>query len=193
MRRIQQSLAALICSIMMAVSASSCAVHFQGAGQSGRDTRLISETSRQAHEQAALGKYRSALEIYSSAYDKYHLRGMRQGYARMGEQIILAADTAYQKKDFAEAGSIYRSLFESGITTRDFAQSLSFEDDYLNRQIKACSKALMEIGLMKYREERLDEAIAIWKKILAFDLDNKNVRSAIDTATVQLHQLKNLK
>jgi tetratricopeptide (TPR) repeat protein len=194
MRRIQPNLTALICIVIVtAISASSCSVHFWGAGQSSRDTRLVTDTSRQAHEQASLGKYRNALEIYSNAYDRHHLRGLRQGYARMGEQVVLAADAAYQKKDFAEAGSIYRALFESGITTRDFAQSLTFDDDYLDKQIKACSKTLMEIGLMKYREEKLDEAIAIWKKILAFDLDNKNVRSAIDTATVQLQQLKNLK
>ncbi len=195
MRRLQQPLTVPVCFIIMimAISVSSCSIPFRGAGQSGRDMKLITETSRQAHEQAALGKYRNALEIYANAYDKYHLRGMRQGYARMGEQIVLAADTAYQKRDFAEAGSVYRALFESGITTRDFAQSLSFDDDYLTRQIKTCSKTLMEIGLLKYREEKLDEAIAIWKKILAFDLENKNVRSAIDTATVQLQQLKNMK
>ncbi len=192
MRGIPSIPAALIC-MLLAVSASSCAFHFQGGQSSGRDSRLIAETARLAHEQAALGKYRNALEIYSNAYDRNHLRGVRQGYSRMGEQIVIAADAAYQKKDFAEAGSIYRVLFESGITTRDFAQSLSFDDDYLSGQIKACSRALMEIGLMKYREERLDEAIAIWKKILAFDLDNKNARSAIDTATVQLEQLKHLR
>jgi tetratricopeptide (TPR) repeat protein len=193
MRNVNASLAAILC-IVLALPAASCSIHFRGAaGQSGRDSKLITETSKQAQEQAALGKYRRALEIYSDAYDKHHLRGLRQGYARMGEQIVLASDTAYQKKDFAEAGSAYRILFESGITTRDFASSLSFDDEYLSAQIKACSKALMEIGLMKYREEKLDEAISIWKKILAFDIDNKNVKSAIDTATVQLQQLKNLK
>ncbi len=192
MRSVQRPLAALIC-IVLALPVSSCSIHFRGAGQSGRDTRLIADTFRQAQEQVSLGKYRRALEIYSNAYDRHHLRDLRQGYARMGEQVVMAADTAYETKDFAEAGSVYRVLFESGITTRDFARSLSFDDDYLSAQIKACSKALMEIGLMKYREEKLDEAIVIWKKILAFDVDNKNVRSAIDTATVQLQQLKNMK
>jgi tetratricopeptide (TPR) repeat protein len=192
MRNVNASLAVMLC-IALALPAASCSIHFRGAGQPGRDSKLITETSKQAQEQAALGKYRRALEIYSNAYDKHHLRGLRQGYARMGEQIVLASDTAYQKKEFVEAGSAYRILFESGITTRDFASSLSFDDEYLSMQIKACSKALMEIGLLKYREEKLDEAISIWKKILAFDIDNKNVRSAIDTATVQLQQLKNLK
>ncbi len=192
MRTAQSLLAALICVVLASV-VSSCSIHMRGSGQSSRDARLVTETFRQAQEQAALGKYRRALEIYSDAYDRHHLRGLKQGYARLGEQVVIAADAAYQKQDFAEAGGIFRVLFESGITTRDFAQSLTFDDEYLMKHIKACSKALMEIGLMKYREEKLDEAIAIWKKILAFDIDDRSVRSAIDTATVQLQQLKNMK
>ncbi len=192
MRTVQSLLAALIC-VVLASAVSSCSIYLKGSGQPGRDARLVTETFRQAQEQTALGKYRRALEIYSNAYDRHHLKGLKQGYARLGEQIAMAADTAYQKQDFAEAGGIFRVLFESGITTRDFAQSLTFDDDYLMKHIKACSKALMEIGLMKYRQEKLDEAIAIWKKILAFDVDDRSVRSAIDTATVQLQQLKNMK
>ncbi len=192
MRIVQSFFAVLIC-VAMAFTATSCSIHFRGSGQPGRDSKLVTETFRQAQEQAALGKYRRALEIYSNAYDRHHLKGLKQGYARMGEQVVNAADTAYQKNEFAEAGSIFRVLFESGITTRDFAQSLTFDDDYLAKHIKACSKALMDIGLMKYREEKLDEAIAVWKKILAFDLDDRAARSAIDTATVQLQQLKNMK
>ncbi len=193
MRRFGLPIPALICIALAVLPAASCSLHLRGAGAAGRETKFIAEIAKQAQEQVALGKYKRALEIYSHAYDKYHLRGLRQGYARLGEQIMDISDTAYQRKDFAEAGSSYRNLFESGITTRDFAGSLTFDDDYLSRQIKACSKALMEIGLMKYREEKLDEAIAIWKQVLAFDFDNKNVKSAIDTATVQLQQLKNIK
>ncbi len=193
MRRFGFPIPALICIALAALPASSCSLHFKGAGPASRETKLIAETAKQAQEQVALGKYKRALEIYSTVYDKNHLRGLRQGYARLGEQIMNISDTAYQRKDYAEAGSSYRTLYESGITTRDFAGSLTFDDDYLSRQIKACSKALMEIGLMKYREEKLDEAIAIWIQVLAFDLDNKNVKSAIDTATVQLQQLKTIR
>ena len=92
-----------------------------------------------------------------------------------------------------QAGTGYRILFDSGITTRDFAGTLSFNDAYLGGQIKACSRALMESGLMNYREEKLDEAIAIWKKALFFDPDNKNIKNACETATAQLQQLKQLK
>jgi tetratricopeptide (TPR) repeat protein len=111
----------------------------------------------------------------------------------MGEQILFVADAAFRKKEFAEAGTSYNILFESGITTRDFTQTLTFDDSYLEEQINTCSRALMEIGFMKYREEKLEEAITIWKKILVFDNDNKDVNNAINVATTQLQKLKNIK
>ena len=181
----------LIC-IVLAVFSSSCASH-KGAGRADAGANSIINTFRQAQEQVAHGKYKQALEIYSTAYDKYHHPRLRYHYAGAGEQIRNAADAAYQRGAFADAGSAYLVLFESGITTRDFATSLSFNDDYLDGQIKACSKALTEIGLVKYREEKLDEAISSWQKVLAFDPLNKGVMKAIDTATRQLQHLKNFK
>ncbi len=151
------------------------------------------ETAKQAQEQFALGRYKNALDIYSSAYDKHHDADLRRGYARLGEQTKAAADVLFQAGNFGEAGIIYRNLFDSDITTRDFARELSFNDVDLIKKMEACSKSLMEIGLMRYREEKLEEAIAVWRKVLVFDAENKNVRNAIDTATLQLQQLKTLR
>ena len=161
--------------------------------KAGQEHKYIDDPTKQAQASIALGEYKKALDLYSNAYDRYHYPELRSSYARTAEQVRNLADIAYQKKDFSEAGSIYNTLFESGITTRDFAQSLSFNDDYLNGQIILCSKALLENGLMKYREEKLDEAIVIWKKALVFDPENTGVKNAIETATQQLHKLKTLK
>jgi len=155
--------------------------------------KVIDDTAKQAQASIAQGEYTKALELYSNAYDKYHYPEMSSSYARTGERIRNAADTAYQKKDFAEAGSIYNTLFESGITTRDFAQSLSFDDDYLDGRIKACSKALLEAGLTTYREGKMEDAIAVWKKALVFDHDNKEIKNMIETASTQVQNLKNIK
>jgi tetratricopeptide (TPR) repeat protein len=178
--------------IAFVILLTSCSYLTRG-GLGDREARITSETSKQAQEQFALGRYKKALEIYSAAYDKYHDAGLRRGYARLGEQTKSAADTWFQTGNFGDAGSAYRNLFESGITTRDFSQALSFNDDELIRKIKACSDSLMELGLMRYREQKLEEAISVWKKALAFDTNNRNVRNAIDTATVQLQQLKTLR
>ena len=186
------SLLVAFCFVALAVAA--CSSHSRGPGAgTSPEARFITETAKQAQAQFALGRFKRALEIYSNAVDKYHHPELRRGYARLGEQIRSAADAAYQTGAVAEAGIDYSILFESGITTRDFAGTLSFNDDYLSSHIKACSRDLMESGLMKYREEKLDEAIAIWKKALVFDPGNKNVKSAFETATAQLQELKRIK
>jgi tetratricopeptide (TPR) repeat protein len=178
--------------IAIVVFLSSCS-YLSQVGRGEQEARIVTETSKQAQAQFALGRYKKAFEIYSAAYDKHHDADLRRGYAKLGEQTKAAADEWFQMGNFGEAGSAYRNLFESGITTRDFSQTLSFDDDYLIKKIKACSESLMELGLMRYREQKLEEAIAVWKKALAFDSNNRNVKNAIDTATVQLQQLKTLR
>ena len=179
------------CFVALAVVA--CSLHSKGP-ETSPETSSIAETLKQAQAQFALGRFKHALELFSNAYDKYHHPpGLRRSYIKMGEEIKSTADSAYQSGEVAKAGIDYNILLESGITTQDFAGSLPFDDNYLDSQIKACSKVLMENGLMKYREERLEEAIAIWKKALFFDPDNRNIKNAFETATAQLQQLKNIK
>jgi len=175
-----------------ALAVASCSLHSKGPGAAS-ESRLIAETAKQAQALVALGRFKHAIELYSNAFDKYHSRELRRSYVKLGERIKMSADTAYQSGEIGEAGVDYSILLESGITKRGFAGTLSFDDDYLNRQIKACSRALMESGLLKYRNEKLDEAIAIWKKALFFDPDNRTIKSAFETATVQLQQLKQIK
>jgi tetratricopeptide (TPR) repeat protein len=177
----------------LVVFTPSCSFIRRVTAPPGQEHKVIDDTAKQAQAKIAAGDYKKALELYSNAYDKYHYSGMRSSYARTTEQIRNAADAAYQKKDFAEAGNIYNTLFESGITTRDFAHSLSFDDDYLSGQINLCSRGLLENGLKKYREEKLDEAIGIWKTALVFDPENTGVKNAIETATQQLQKLNSLK
>lgn len=181
-----------LCACLIVLT-SSCSFFHRITAPAGHEKKLGEDTARQAQAHLALGEYKKALDLYSGVYDKYHYTDMRSGYARTGDQIRKSADAAYQRKDFAEAGSLYNTLFESGITTRDFASSLSFDDAYLNVQMKACSKALLESGLTTYRDGKLEDAISIWKKGLVFDQNNTEIKSAIETATTQLQNLKNIK
>ena len=183
---------AVLCVCLVAL-APSCSLKQRATGPVGQEHTVIEDTARQAQAHIARGNYKKALELFSNAYDKHHSPGMRSGFVRTAEQIRHTADAAYQRKDFGEAGNIYAALSEGGIAARDLAQSLSFNDDYVSTQLNLCSKALMENGLMKYREEKLDEAIAIWKKALLFDPENKGIKKAVETATMQLQNLKNLK
>jgi tetratricopeptide (TPR) repeat protein len=143
--------------VSLAVLGSSCSTLPRISEPATAETQIIAETARQAQEEVALGKHKRALEIYSNAYDKNPQPGLKQVYSRLGEQIKTASDTAYQKGKFVEAGSDYRILLDSGIATRDFAGSLSFDNDYLRRQIEACSKALYGDRAHKIPGGKLDE------------------------------------
>lgn len=137
------------------------------------------------------GEYKKALGLYSTSYSDHP--ELKNEYLNAGIQVRNAADRAFRRGDFAKAGSIYNLLIRARITEQDFSESLTFDRDYLGRQIKACSKTLTEMGLMKYREERLEEAISLWEKVLTFDHDNSSVINAIETANRQMQILKNIK
>jgi tetratricopeptide (TPR) repeat protein len=176
------------------VFAPACSfIHTSTTEPAGNEKKANGVTGRQAQVDIAGGEYKKALEFYSSAYEKQHTPDIRDNYSATGEQIRKTADAAFQRRDFAEAGSIYNTLIESGIVTRDFADSLSFNKDYLNAQKNACSKALLETGLTTYRDGKLEDAISIWKKAQTFDRDNKDIKNAIETASTQLQNLKNIK
>ncbi len=155
-------------------------------------TISITTTVNRARELSDRGEYKTALALYSTAYRKCQDRELIEEYRADGERIREAADRVYDKRDFIRAGTIYHQLLLSGITA-DIPALLTFENAYLKQQINACVKSLTENGLMKYREEKLNEAIDIWKKILAFDPENRTVAKAVQTAIRQRRQLKNIK
>ncbi len=155
--------------------------------------QAIADTVKQAQSQVALGEYKKALALYAAADDKYgHDPDLRHNYVRTGDRIRFAADTAFQQGVFSQAGGIYHILLESGITKRDFQEPLSFDRAYLRNRIGSCSNALMELALVKYREDDLDGASSIWNKVLAFDPGNKEVTKALKTTSKQRKMLKNL-
>jgi tetratricopeptide (TPR) repeat protein len=178
---------------------SSCA-SFQNKPETVRQAQsqknkpqAITETVKQAQSQVALGEYKKALALYAAADDTYgNDAALQHQYVRTGDRIRSAADKAFQRRAFSQAGGIYHILLESGITGRNFQEPLSFDTAYLRNRIGSCSNALMEIGLVKYREDNLDEAFSIWSKVLAFDPGNKAVTKALQTTSKQRKMLKDI-
>ncbi len=137
-------------------------------------------------------EYSKALELYERLYDRCRDEEVRSGYRDTGIRIKKAADRAFQGRNYAKAGRLYGLLAASRITASDFTSALTFDGEYLKKQIMACSKSLTEAGLIRYREERLEEAITIWESVLAFDPENKAIQQAIETATRQRRALKKI-
>jgi outer membrane protein assembly factor BamD (BamD/ComL family) len=62
-----------------------------------------------------------------------------------------------------------------------------------NRTEEDRGARLSQQALDEYRKGNLASAISIWKSILAFDPDNPAVVKAINTATIQLKNLEQIK
>jgi len=149
---------------------------------------------KQAKSYLSSGNYKKALDIYAAAVDRHpDNEVLLDAYTAALESIKEEADKAYQAQDYAKAGELYHALLKSGFRKRPLRGELSFDADYLTMKIGACSKMLIELGIMKYRTGDLQQAIAMWKKVLVFNPSDREARTAIDRATVQLQNLKQMK
>ena len=177
--------------LILIILISSCASIQRTTGE---ESKAVDDAITKAQAHLMRGEYKKALEAYADTYGDHPRNAeVRGNYIRTGEQIKAAADAAFQKKEYAEAGSGFSILLKSAITEKNFARALSFDADYLGQRTKACSKGLLETGLVHYRQGKLDEAISLWKKAITFDPDNKEIKDAINTATVQLQNLKQIR
>ncbi len=156
------------------------------------DVDVADKTSREAHAYISAGLHGKALQTYSEAFHSYPgNRVLRIGYISTGQHIRDLADSSFQSSQFATAGHIYASLYRSAVV-KDIGKAAGLDSDYLLNRIDRCSEVLNERGIAKYREGKLDEAVAIWKRIIGFDPDNTEVRKAINTASVQMKNLQRI-
>jgi tetratricopeptide (TPR) repeat protein len=189
-----------ICSlflIAMAALGSSCAhapQQSQLPQQPPREDVRVSSALNQAKAYLSSGNYKKALEIYAAACDGHpEDEELMDAYTDALESVKAKADKAYEDKNYAKAGELYNTLLKSGFRERHLQGEMSFDDDYLAMRISACSKMLMELGIRKYRTGDLQQAIAIWKKILVFNPSDREAKTSIDRATAQLQNLKQMK
>lgn len=151
-------------------------------------------TLNQAKAYLSSGNYKKALDLYGAAFDRHpDNEDLLETYTEVLESVKEAADKYYEAQDYAKAGELYATLLNCGFTERPLQGELSFDDDYLSMRIGACSKMLIELGIMKYRTGDLQQAIAVWKKILVFNPSDREAKTAIDRATAQLETLKQIK
>ncbi len=145
----------------------------------------------QGRDLVASGDLAGALDLLGKGYQARPESDLLEAYREALSVAKAAADLGYQRKDFTKAGVLYRALLDSVLLDTAGAPR-GLERSGLERQMKECSRILTERGLEKYREENLDEAVAVWKKVLAFDPGNSAVLKAIETASRQRKRLQTI-
>jgi len=140
------------------------------------------------------GEFQRALDLCKGIYQKYPRDpAVRSGYVQTLEVIKISGDQAFKKGDFPLAGSVYELLLKHIPSATRLNGSSPLNKKSLTAKIKTCVKNLFESGLENYRSGNLEQAILIWKGILAFDPGDEEVKRVVDRATLQLKNLQGTK
>jgi len=154
----------------------------------------MDHATRQAQMELEAGKFQRAIDICKEIYQKYPQDPtVQSGYIKTLESIKSSGDRAFEKNRFELAGCIYQTLLKHVSSVTYLSRSFSFGREVLTVKIKSCKKILFENGLEQYRSGNLNQAISIWKSILAFDPENQEIRRAVEMATLQYRNLEKVK
>jgi len=148
-------------------------------------------TEEQVASHIKAGEFRKAVDLCKEMYKRYPQDPtVRNGYIRTLESIKINGDRAFEGRNFALAGTVYEIVLRNVSSVSPLNGSLSFSKEGLTARIGNCRKVLFENGLKQYRSGNLNQAISLWKSILVFDPENREIEKAVSMATFQLQNLQ---
>ena len=139
------------------------------------------------------GKFEGALEHFADVWKAIPgYPGVEENFPTALKGLKKSGDDAYREGRVGEAGKRWAATmrFLSHPAIKSGMPAISKAG--LQGSIDKVTAYLMEKGLADYREGRLEEAIATWRKILAYDPTNEEANKSVKTATTQLENLKKL-
>jgi tetratricopeptide (TPR) repeat protein len=151
----------------------------------------ISLSERQSRRYLDRRDFEKAINSYVSYYKEYpNDPVLLTNLTNIILDMKFLADIAISKEDFLSAGKIYYALLKNYKYFNKLYNSLTLPREFLDEGIKNSRLQLTKNGLEEYRKGNLAEAISIWKDILKFDPNNRQIKKAIETATAQLKDLR---
>jgi tetratricopeptide (TPR) repeat protein len=139
------------------------------------------------------GKYQQALELFAAAWkEEPGHPGVKENFPATLEELKESGDDAYWQGQLDEAGKRWAATMRFLSHPAAKADHPAISKAGLQGSIDKVSGILMEKGLADYREGRLEEAIATWRKILDYDPSHEEADRSVKTATTQLENLKKI-
>jgi len=114
-------------------------------------------------------------------------------YVRALKGVLNQAEGLLQKDLPEKAGPLYRAVLNGYPKKSAVAARVGMSPDDIATGIETCADRLMERGLADYRSGNLDQAIRTWKQIHVFAPRHQASRKALQTAEVQLANLKKVR
>jgi tetratricopeptide (TPR) repeat protein len=141
----------------------------------------------------AEANYERALEMFSAAWKE------SPGHAGVAKEFPEAlvglkngGDEAFRQGRLEEAGRRWSAALRFLAHPAEKGKPLPFAKADLRASIDRLSASLMEKGLVEYRKGNLEAAIASWRAILSYDPSHAEAARSVQTATIQLENLKKI-
>jgi tetratricopeptide (TPR) repeat protein len=139
------------------------------------------------------GTFERALKRFADVWKEIPgYPGVEENFPAALEGLKKSGDEAQQQGRAGEAGKRWMAALKFLPHPAMKGKKLPFSKADLKESVDRLTDNLMEKGLADYREGRLEEAIATWRNILAYDPTNEEANKSVKTATTQLENLKKL-
>jgi tetratricopeptide (TPR) repeat protein len=133
--------------------------------------------------------YRQAIELMNGR----SLDGVEKEYVLAINGLLGVGDGAFSRGDYASAGRAFKVVLDAYPAEPSLRERVGHDPKQIKSNLETCANRLMEQGLEEYRRGRLESAIRKWKGVLAINPGHQQAKKSIETATVQLQTLQNLK
>jgi len=133
--------------------------------------------------------YRQAVELMNGRYHD----GLEKEYIQAINGLLEVGDDAFSLGDYENAAQTYNGVLNAYPVEPSLRERISHNPKKIRTCMETCVDRMMEQGLEEYRLGRLKSATRKWKVLLTISPGDEGAKKAIETATVQLQALQNLK
>ena len=133
--------------------------------------------------------YRQAVELLKG---KNH-EGVEKEYVLAINGLLQAGEDAFSLGDYVGAGRSFKVVLDGYPVESSLRERVGRDQKWIRSVLETCVNRMMEQGLEEYRRGRLESAIKKWKGVLTISPGHQEAKKSIETATIQLQALKNMK
>jgi uncharacterized protein YcfL len=133
--------------------------------------------------------YRKAIDLMNGHYHE----GLEKEYIQAINGLLKMGDDAFSLGDYETTAQAFKGVLTAYPVEPSLRERISHSPKQIKSCMDTCVNRMMDQGLEEYRRGRLESAIRKWKGLLAISPGHKEAKKALDTASVQLKSLQNLK
>lgn len=177
------------CSSKESILAKPAGVAQQRAADMQKRQQQVSSLRRKVASLLEKKNYRQAIELMNGRNHE----GLEKEYVLALNGLLEEGDVALSHGDYAVAARSFKTVLDAYPAVPSSRERLSHDPKQIRSSLEICTNRLMEQGFEEYRRGRLESAIGTWKVLLSISPGHQQATKSIDTATIQLKALQNLK